>query len=266
MGIIKILWNNYLLHIIDILIMAYVLYRVILFIKGTRGLQVLYGLIILALLTIFTKQIIHFKTLGWLLTNFWVIGVLVIAIVFQPELRSALARLGSEPIGRVFFNNDLVFIKKLTPIIREFAKRKIGALIIIEQETRLRNFIDTGITINGEVSKELLLSILQHGSILHDGAVIVRGSKISAAGCILPLSDNPDISKILGTRHRAGLGISEISDALAIIVSEETGSVSLAYESRIDYNISIENLENKLTGILKQKIEKALLHKSGTNV
>jgi diadenylate cyclase len=261
MELIKLIWNNYLRHIIDILIVAYILYRLILFIKGTRALQVLFGIIILAIITVFTKEFVHLNTLNWLLEKFWVVGMLIIAIVFQPELRSGLAQLGATPVANVFLAPfELEFIKKLIPAIRELSAKKNGALIVIEQETKLGDFISTGIILDAQISREIILSIFYPGSILHDGAIIMNSSRIIAAGCILPISENPIIDKKLGTRHRAGIGISEVSDAIGIIVSEETGSVSLTYQGKIEYNISFEELQRRLTEIIKQKIEKLLLH------
>lgn len=255
-------WKNYLVHIIDILVVSYLFYKVILFIKGTRALQILTGIIVLAFITVLAKGILGFKTLDWILSNFWVIGVIVISIVFQPELRSVFARLGSEPIERVFLaTSRLEFLNVLIPSIDGLSARKTGAILVIEQDVRLSNFIETGTIINGELSQELLVSIFNHSSNLHDGAVILKENKIIAAGCILPLSESPGISKVLGTRHRAGLGISEVSDAIAIVISEETGSISLMYQGKMEYNIAVEELQKKLNELLRQKIEKNLVFK-----
>jgi len=138
-------------------------------------------------------------------------------------------------------------------------------LIVLEQEVGLRNFVQTGTVINGETSKELLLNIFHPRTVLHDGAVIIQGSRLVAAGCILPLSNNPGISKVLGMRHRASIGITEISDAIAIIVSEETGEISIAREGRLEQNIGLEDLKKRLVELYRSKAEKGLLRKTITN-
>jgi diadenylate cyclase len=225
--------------------------------------QVLLGIVILALLTVFTKQIVRFNTLGWLLGNFWVIGLILIAIIFQPELRSALAQLGSEPIGRIFLQvTESGVIKKLVPAVKELSIRRIGALIVLEQETGLKNFIEAGVIIDAEISTELLLSIFSPSSILHDGAVIIKDSRLTAASCILPVSGDHLLNKDLGTRHMAAIGITEISDAIVVVVSEETGAMSLVYKRRLEYNINIDELQEKLKHLHDERLEKRLLHRN----
>lgn len=256
------LWNNYLRHIIDILIVAWIFYRVILLIKGTRAVQILIGIVILAGLTVLTRQVVHLKALTWLLEKFWLAAAVIIAIVFQPELRQALAQLGGEPFKRISLGTELKFMKELIPCIKEMKEKKIGALIVLQQDTGLRNFIETGTILNAQLSKELLLTIFSHGTALHDGAVILDGTRVIAAGCILPVSENPLISKILGTRHRAGVGITEISDAISIVVSEETGQISLCYQGKLEHDLTLEELEKKITDIYRAKIQKSLLRKN----
>ncbi len=256
------LWNNYLIHIIDILIVAWIFYRIILLIKGTRAVQILIGIVILAILTFLTKQFLHLKTLAWLLEKFWLAAAVTIAIIFQPELRQALAQLGGEPFKRITLGSELKFMKELLPSIKEMKEKKIGALIVLQHDIGLRNFIETGTILNAQLSKELLLTIFSHGTVLHDGAVILNGTRVISAGCILPVSENPSISKILGTRHRAGLGITEVSDAVSIIVSEETGQISIAYEGKLEQNLTIEELEKRITEIYRTRIQKSLLRKN----
>jgi diadenylate cyclase len=260
--LVSLLWNNYLVHVVDILLVSYVLYRVILLIRGTRAVQVLIGIIILALLTIVTKQLIKLNTFAWLLGNFWTIGLLMVAIVFQPELRSALAQLGSEPIGRIFLPaTDGSFLKELVNAVKELSVRKMGALIVIAQETGLKNYIETGVKIDGEISKELLMSIFSMNSILHDGAVIIKDSRLVAASCILPVSDNLMLNKDLGTRHLAAIGITEISDSIVIVVSEETGTVSLVNHRKLEYNIALDELHKKLKDMYREKLRRKIINR-----
>ena len=263
-GYISLVWKNYLIHIIDILIVAYIIYKGIMFIRGTRAVQVLSGITVLALLTVVTKQFVPFHTLGWLLGNFWMLGLIMIAIIFQPELRSALAQLGSKPIGRIFMPNlEKRIIRELVTGVRELSLRRIGALLVLEQETGLKNYVETGVLINGEISKELLLSIFAPSSILHDGAVIINRTKLAAASCILPVSDNSLLSRDLGTRHLAAIGITEHSDAIVIVVSEETGAVSLVHKRKLEYNINLDELQKKLSSLQEDKMERKFSIRSG---
>jgi len=245
-------WNIYLVHIVDILLVAYIFYRLILLIKGTRAFQVALGIILLFLFTLLARNIIHLNTLGWLLEKFWVAGVVVLIVVFQPELRTALAQLGSRHFTHTF-SGGANFVKEITATVKDCVEQKIGALIVLEQEVGLREFIETGTKINGEVTKELLLSIFHPRSVLHDGAVIINDGQILSAGCLLPLSSNPEIAHIFGTRHRAALGLSEVSDALVIVVSEETGIISLARKGKLNRGINPEELGLQLFELYRSK-------------
>lgn len=242
-----------LINILDILVVAYIFYRLLLLIRGTRAVQILFGIIFLVLLTIFTKRVLYLPTLNWLLSHFWLTAAVMIAIVFQPEIRSALAHFGTDPIGRLFSAQRLSFIDEIIPALSEFHKKRIGALIVFENDTGLREYIETGTVINGDVTKELLESIFYPKSILHDGAVIIKESRLVSAGCILPVTDKQDISKLFGTRHRAAIGITEVSDALAIVVSEETGAVSLVRRGQVYQDIEVEKLRDQLREIYKVK-------------
>jgi diadenylate cyclase len=234
-----------------------------LLIKGTRAVQVLFGIIVIFLLTVLSKRILHLHTLNWLLDHFWLAAAMVIAIVFQPELRSALAQLGTGRLKDLFGSRNLGFLDEIIPALKECSRKKIGVLIVLEHETGLKNFIETGTMINGEVSKELLLTLFYPKSPLHDGAVIIRDAKIIAAGCILPVSDNVRLSKELGTRHRAAVGITEISDAIALVVSEETGTVSLVHNAKILSEVVIDDLRKDLRKIYAQS-EKETADKTKT--
>jgi diadenylate cyclase len=220
--------------IIDIIIITYVFYRLILIIRGTRAEQLVKGLILLLLAMVLSDQA-GLDTLHWTLRQTMTVGLIAIPIVFQPELRRALEHLGRGKFFKTSYWNwssqDFeITIDELTKAIFVLVKKRIGALIVIERSTGLKEWVDTGIPVEGLVTAELLVNIFFPRSPLHDGAVIIQGNQIVAAGCYLPLTEDPNLGKELGTRHRAGIGISEQSDAVAIIVSEETGTISIAHD------------------------------------
>jgi len=249
--------------VIDIAIVTYIFYRLILLIRGTRAEQLLKGLIIL-LLAWAASGLLGLRTINWLLQGLMTMGLIAIPIIFQPELRRALEHLGR---GKLFQRNlyeyeDEEFKKLLEELIKAIpvlVKKKIGALIVLERETGLKDIIETGIKINGIVTAELLINIFMPRSPLHDGAVIIRGNVVAAAGCFLPLTENPNLSKELGTRHRAGLGITEISDAIAIIISEETGVISLAYNGRLTRYLDEKTLRSTLLNFYSTAKKKKFL-------
>ncbi len=241
--------------IIDIIIMAYLFYRVILIIRGTRAEQLVKGLIILLLAMVISDQT-GLDALNWTLRQTMTIGLIAIPIVFQPELRRALEQLGR---GKIFkstywswstqdFESMLDELTKAIPVL---VKKRIGALIVMERSTGLKEWVDTGIPVNGMVTAELLVNIFFPRSPLHDGAVIIRGDQIVAAGCYLPLTEDPGLSKELGTRHRAGIGITENSDAVAIIISEETGIISVAHDGVLTRYLDEKKLRKILTDLCK---------------
>lgn len=239
--------------IVDILIVAYVFYRLILIIRGTRAQQLIKGLVIL-LVAMIVSDLVGFNTLHWLLRGVMTVGIIAIPIVFQPELRRALEQIGRGRLfQRSYWNwNPQEFdylLDELTKAIPVLVKKRIGALIIIERETGLKEWVETGIPVEGVVSAELLINIFFPRSPLHDGAVIIRGKQIAAAGCYLPLTDDPYLNKELGTRHRAGIGMTEQSDAVAIIVSEETGIVSVAHNGILTRYLDEKKLRSILTDL-----------------
>jgi len=240
------LWSHFFVHLVDILVVAYLIFRLLLLIKGTRAVQVLLGIIILAMATALVQELLKLPTLGWLLRQFWLGSVVIFAVVFQPEIRSALAHLGSHRAGHFFIQQEPVFIHEITAALKEAARRKMGMLLVLEGGTGLRNFIETGTLMNAELSRELLLSLFQPPAILHDGAVIIRGSRLVAAGCVLPLSTDPSLSKVLGTRHRAAVGVTENSDAWALVASEETGTLSIARDGKLYQNLGPDDLDQQL--------------------
>ena len=236
--------------IVDIVVMSFVFYRLILIIRGTRAEQLVKGLFLLLLAMVLSDQA-GFDTLHWVLRQVMTVGLIAIPIVFQPELRRALEHLGR---GKIFkssfwnlnnqdFENMLDELNKALPVL---VKKRMGALIVIERSTGLKEWIDTGIPVEGVVTAELLVNIFFPRSPLHDGAVIIQGNQIVAAGCYLPLTDEPNLGKELGTRHRAGIGISEQSDAVAIIVSEETGIISIAHDGVLTRYLDDKKLRSLL--------------------
>ncbi|WZL78192.1 diadenylate cyclase CdaA [Eubacteriales bacterium mix99] len=253
-------------HIIDISIVSYVVYKMLLLIRETRAEQVLKGLTILLFVTKLSEWL-QLNTIYWILKNTATVGVIALLIVFQPELRKALEQIGR---GRIFdrfmFIQDekdpLFFINEIARAVQDMARAKIGALIVIERKTGINDVIDTGVKIDGELSGSLLENIFVPNTPLHDGAVIVRGYRIAAAGCFLPLTDNGNINKQLGTRHRAALGISENSDALAIVVSEETGVISIANNGKLTRYLDSKGLKEILKKVyVKEKEPRSFIVK-----
>ncbi|MDF2503464.1 MULTISPECIES: diadenylate cyclase CdaA [Clostridium] len=239
--------------ILDILVVSYIFYKAYMLIRETRAVQLLKG-ILLILLLIPVSSIFHLTMLNWILERTITIGVLSIIIIFQPEIRRALEHLGRSAFTDVhILENKEKMEEVITQIVNavyNLAKTRTGALIVIEQRTKLEDIMSTGTKIEGIVSSAILENIFVVNTPLHDGATIIRNDRVLAAGCFLPLSSNYDISKKLGTRHRAGLGISENSDALVIVVSEETGVVSLAINGKLTRGYTKEKLKDILIRII----------------
>ncbi|MGB8954012.1 MAG: diadenylate cyclase CdaA [Tumebacillaceae bacterium] len=239
---------------LDIVIVAVVIYRLIMLIRGTRAVQLLKGIFVILLAT-GVSHWLQLQALNWLLDKILTIGLFAIPVVFQPELRRALEQLGR---GRFFSRTVNVFeeedtpkmIGELTKSTQVLSKNKIGALMVIERDTGLVDYFETGITIGGVVTSELLINIFIPNTPLHDGAVMIRAARVVAASCFLPLSENAGISKELGTRHRAGIGVTEQSDAVAIMVSEETGSISIAVNGELTRHLDEQSFREMLTNLL----------------
>ncbi len=257
------LWSNYFVHAVDVFLVAYIFYRVMLLIKGTRAVQIILGILILVIATFVAREVLHLNTLSWLFEKFWLAAMVVLAVVFQPEIRSALAQLGSHRWGKILLPAEMNFVNDIIEAAKDLSEKHMGALIVLEQDTGLKNYIETGTVINGHVSQELILSIFNTRSPLHDGAAILQNGRLIAAGCVLPLSHEPGIAKVLGTRHRAALGLSEISDAIIIVVSEETGNISLAREGRLETGIDPEGLRKQLVELYREQGDNKLLRRVG---
>ncbi len=224
------------MNIVEIIIIAFLIYEILLWIKNTRAWTLLKGIVFILAFAIFT-YILRLDTIMWILQKTALVATTALVIIFQPELRKALEQLGSKNLVSVFLSfddnkGDQGFTEKtVSELVRasfEMAKVKTGALMVIERGTPLKDIQRTGIDVDGIVTSQLLINIFEHNTPLHDGAVVIRGNRVAAATCYLPLSDNDSINKALGTRHRAAVGISEVTDSLTIVVSEETGRVSVA--------------------------------------
>lgn len=252
--------------IIDILVMSFIVYRMILLVKETRALQLARGLLFIF---IFSKiaQELRLYTVNWLISNIFTAGMILIVVVFQPELRRIFEKLGRtndfiRSITKIKSNLNDHKTDEIVNAVASLARQKIGALIVMERDSGLVDIVESGTRMNAEISSELLINIFFPNSPLHDGALIIKEEKILAAGCFLPLSENYTISKELGTRHRAALGMSEKSDAFVIVVSEETGIISTVHNGRLSRNIDPKTLKetiNKLyedENILTKKIAK----------
>ena len=250
--------------VVEIIIIAFLLYQIILWIKNTKAWMLLKGLLVLAGF-IFVAYVFHMYTILWIADKLLPVMATAVVIIFQPELRRALERLGEKQ----FWSRAVMFDKKenvrftdetIDAIVRasfEMGAVKTGALIVVEQETVLTEYEQTGIALDCLVSRQVLINIFEHNTPLHDGAIIVRGDRIVSATCYLPLSDNQKISKDLGTRHRAAIGMSEVSDAMIIIVSEETGHVSIAQRGQLARNVTPEYLKVRMNALQNKEVEVA---------
>jgi diadenylate cyclase len=235
------IYNTYIVNILDIFILAVVFYKIVLTIKGTMAIQIIVGILLILGFTVVAEYVLHLRALSWLLNRLWITAVVIFVVIFQTEIRSLLARVGGQLWG---FKAKVraSYITEIVEAVENLSISTSGGLVAIENEIGLKNFTETGISLNADISKELLLSIFKNKSApLHDGAVIILNDKISAAGCLLPLNCETSV-KILGTRHRAALGLSEVTDAVIIVISEETGQISVAYKGELNCNISSAEL------------------------
>jgi diadenylate cyclase len=228
-----------------------VFYQILVFFEGTRAFQVFKGIIYL-LVAFLLFQILGLDTLNWLLTKFFAISIIALIIIFQQELRHGLARLGQQHLFNFGLEESeiIAIIEEITTAAYKLARQKVGCLIAIERETKLKPYIESGITLDAKISSEVIQSIFNPQSPIHDGGIITRGNRVAAVSCLFPLSDNPNFSKIIGTRHRAALGITEQTDAVVIMVSEETSEISVACDGRFIPIVNRERLVNILKDLL----------------
>jgi diadenylate cyclase len=240
--------------ILDVVIVSYIIYRILLVIRGTRATQMVLGLLLLLICGI-VAQWFHLNALSLMISTLEAVWVLGFIIVFQPELRRGLAELGRSRFFRFFIRSqEQRIVEEIVRAIERLVAQKNGALVVLERETGLKSFVETGVRLEAVVSAELLSAIFTPKSPLHDGAVIVGQYIVKAAGCILPLTEQPVYDKELGTRHRAAIGLSEQTDALVIVVSEETQQVSLTYDGFLERNVSIETLRKRLKELTAEMI------------
>ncbi len=238
--------------LIDILIVAFIAYKAIKLVKETRAQQLVKGLLVLVVILLLS-QWLRFNTINYILRNTMQVGVVAVLVVFQPGLRRALEKMGRSNISNIFnsSNDDIdELVSEISEAASFMSDEKIGALMVIERETRLGDILNSGTEISAKVSAPLLINIFIPNTPLHDGAVVIREGKIQAAACILPLTHNDSLSRELGTRHRAALGVTENSDCIVVVVSEETGKISFAENGDMTRNLSIEALKTMLTAAL----------------
>ena len=253
--------------IVEMIILSFLLYQSLVWIKNTRAWSLLKGILVIAVFILIAAQF-EMTTILWIVENMFGVAVTAVIVILQPELRKAVEELGRKNIitsivpfelgknpGEGRFSDRT--INEITKACVEMGKVKTGALIVVQQNQPLEEYERTGIDVDGIVTSQLLINIFEHNTPLHDGAVIIRGNRVTSATCYLPLSDNMALSKDLGTRHRAGVGISEATDSLTVIVSEETGKISVAYEGNLSRGLSGEELKEKLKAIQNKPEEES---------
>jgi diadenylate cyclase len=241
--------HGYWTSALEVLILSAILYYVYLYLRGTHGARILIGLALVFLTLTFISQILDLAVLGWLLRSFSVFLAIALVVIFQPELRRALNEVGSHR----YFTTALQrreAIEEVTDAVFDLSSKGFGALIALERDISLKSVAETGIELDADFSKELLLTIFHPKTVLHDGGVILSGERIVAAGCIFPLTQRDDLDRTLGLRHRAGLGLSEDSDTVTLVVSEESGQVSICHSGIIERNLNVERFRKRLSQLL----------------
>ena len=248
---------------IEILLLAVAIYYGYLYFRGTRGAKVLTGLAILFITLTLVSQILNLTVISWLLRSLTAFVAIALVVIFQPELRRALAELGSSQLfSSATQKKETIDI--ITDAVFDLSNRQLGALLAIERDTAIRSFAESGINIDCEMSEELLITIFFPKTPLHDGGVIIRNDRIIAAACIFPVSQREDLDRTLGLRHRAGLGVTEESDAIAIVVSEETGSVSICHRGKIEREFKPGQFEKRLSELLMRDSDQSDSNASST--
>ncbi|MFO7615376.1 MAG: diadenylate cyclase CdaA [Bacteroidales bacterium] len=250
--------------LIDIAIVSYLAYKIMVLLKETRASSLLKGLLLILVLALVSK-ILNLRTISYLLDNILTFAALSIVVIFQPELRKILEKIGASGFKKFFVVNSeekkiqtISMIDELVKACVELSAQYIGAIIIVEREVKIGEFINTGLKMDSETTSQLLQNIFSPNTPLHDGAVIIRGDRIMAAACFLPLTDNQNLSKELGSRHRAALGITEISDCIAVVVSEESGKISYSLNGGLVRNLTQDTLRKALvTNLIQEEKEKA---------
>ena len=234
---------------LEILILSTILYYIYLYLRGTHGARILIGLALVFLTLTFISQMLDLAVLGWLLRSFSVFMAIALVVLFQPEIRRALNELGSHR----FFTTALQrreAIEEITDMVFDLSSKGFGALIALERDLSLKSVAESGVEIDAEFSKELLITIFHPKTVLHDGGVILSGDRIVAAGCIFPLTQRDDLDRTIGLRHRAALGLSEESDTIVLVISEESGQVSICHSGAIERNLNVERFRKRLSQLL----------------
>ena len=247
--------------ILDILIVTFIIYKLLVFIRETRAEQLAKGLLLLVIATLLSK-VMQLYTLHWILSGVMTVGLIAVVVIFQPELRRGLEYLGRSKFSNVLSEVDKeeakYMVAQLVEAVDSMSASRTGALIVIEREISLNDVAETGTVIDAAVSAQMIGNIFNEGAPLHDGALIIRGDRLYAAGCVLPLTQNKNLNKELGTRHRAGIGIAENSDALVIIVSEETGIISLAQNGKLTRFLDVKKIEKTLLNLYLEESKRTL--------
>jgi diadenylate cyclase len=239
------------IDLIDVAIVAFLFYRFLILVKGTRSIQILFGVFVLILFS-FVAFWFQLEGLKWLISNIATVGVIVLVIVFQPELRKALAQFGHNKLFRLFIRYEKQkILDELIKGLIKLSELKYGALIVLEREIGLKNFIETGKPLNAQLSSEMLLTLFTPYTPLHDGAVIIRGETMVAAACTLPLTQKREYADMYGMRHKAGIGVTEDTDAISLIVSEETGEISIAFSGILRKDIEKDKLREILVDLIE---------------
>lgn len=237
---------------VEILILAVLLYHGYGYFRATRGAAILTGLLAVLILLTLLSELLHLEVIGWIMRNFFVFLAIGLVVIFQPEMRRALAEVGSSSFF-VFSRRNINLIDKVCATVEQLSNKRCGALIAIEAEEELRSYVETGVMLDAIFSKELLLTIFHPKTALHDGGMIVAQERVRAAGCVFPVSQRELLDRSVGLRHRAGIGISEETDAVAIVVSEETGNVSICHHGKMEQDLDEVQLKERLEEILQAR-------------
>ena len=244
---------RWLLDLLDIALVSFIIYRMFLLIKGTRAVQMLLGLAVILLVYV-SAQIGELYTLHWILDNFLSSIILVIVVIFQSDIRRALIHVGRNPFfADLSYREESEILEELTKACSSLATRRTGALIVIERETGINDFLEVGVETDAKVSSELIQTVFNPASPMHDGALVLQEGRLKRAGCFLPLTQETAVSRKLGTRHRAAIGLTELVDAVAIVVSEETGKVSVVVGGRLTRDLDAQTLKRVLTRLLNPR-------------
>ncbi|MFH1778280.1 MAG: diadenylate cyclase CdaA [Candidatus Omnitrophota bacterium] len=237
--------------ITEIVVLWYILYIFLLFLRGTRAFHVLKGLVLLAILYLITKKL-DLYVINWLLTKLFALSVIGFLVIFHPELRRGLAQIGQNKIFELFAKEEEI-IDELVKAVVSMSQRKIGAIIAIGRQVSLLSYVESGVALDCKVSSEVVRSIFIPNGPLHDGGVVISDNRIQAAGCLFPLSESPNVSKIMGTRHRAAIGLTEETDAAVIVVSEETGAISVAINGKLTRDLDRDSLGRILRNLFRNE-------------